>query len=60
MNEIHYQLDLLMAINQKLSTKEKMYTMICEASKCAYLYYSFEKSQIVTVGRWKEFFDFDI
>ena len=60
MNQVHYQLDLLMAINQKLSTREKMYTMICEASSCAYLYYSFEKNQIVTVGRWKELFDFDI
>ena len=47
MNEVHYQLDLLMAINQKLSTREKMYTMICEASNCAYLYFSFEKNQSV-------------
>lgn len=60
MNELHYQLDLLKAMNQKLTAKEKMYKMICEASDCAYLYYSFEKNEIVTMGRWREFFDFDI
>ncbi|MBQ8118576.1 MAG: bifunctional diguanylate cyclase/phosphodiesterase [Lachnospiraceae bacterium] len=60
MNELNYQMDLLKAMNQKLTTKEKMYTMICEASNCAYLYFSFEKNQIVTIGRWREFFDFDI
>ena len=26
MNELHYQLDLLKAINQKLAEKERMYT----------------------------------
>lgn len=60
MNELNYQMDLLKAMNQKLSAKEKMYTMICEASKCAYVYFSYEKNQIVTMGRWQEFFDFDI
>lgn len=60
MNETDYQLDLLKAMNQRLSAKEKMYKMICEASNCAYLYYSFEKDEIITMGRWREFFDFDI
>ncbi|MBR1852623.1 MAG: GGDEF domain-containing protein [Lachnospiraceae bacterium] len=60
MNEMNYQMDLLKAMNQKLTSKEKMYTMICEASRCAYLYFSYEKNQIVTMGRWREFFDFDI
>jgi diguanylate cyclase (GGDEF)-like protein len=60
MNELHYQLDLLKAMNQKLTSKEKMYKMICDASNCAYLYYSFEKNEIVTMGRWHELFDFEI
>lgn len=59
-NELHYQLDLLRAMNQKLSTKEKMYKMICDASNSAYLYYSFCKNEIVTIGCWREFFDFQI
>ena len=60
MNELHYQLDLLKAMNQKLTSKEKMYKMICDSSKCAYLYYSFEKNELVSMGCWKEFFDFEI
>lgn len=60
MNELHYQLDLLNAMNQKLAAKEKMYQMICESSNCAYLYYSFEKKELVTMGKWRKFFDFDI
>ena len=30
MNELHYQLDLLKAMNQKLMEKEKMYQMITD------------------------------
>lgn len=60
MDELHYQLDLMKAMNQKLNAREKMYKMICEASDCAYLYYSFEKKEIVAMGRWREFFHFDI
>ncbi len=60
MNELHYQLDLLKAMNQKLTAKEKMYQMICDASDCAYLYFSFEKNELITMGKWREFFGFDI
>lgn len=60
MNELHYQLDLLKAMNQKLSAREKMYKMICDASNCAYLYYSFEKNEVITTGRWQELFEFDM
>ncbi len=60
MNELHYQLDLLKAMNQKLTTKEKMYKMICDASNHAYLYYSFEKNEIVTMGCFRQFFDFEV
>jgi len=60
MNELHYQLDLLKAMNQKLTAKDKMYKMICDASNSAYLYYSFAKNEIVTMGCWRNFFDFEI
>lgn len=59
-NELHYQLDLLKAMNQKLNTKEKMYKKICDSSYSAYLYYSFEKNEIVTIGCWQNFFDFQV
>ncbi len=60
MNELHYQLDLLKAMNQKLSEKERMYRMISESADGAYLYLSFEKNKVVTMGQWREFFDFEV
>ncbi len=60
MNELNYQLDLLKAMNQKLTVKERMYKMICDSGNCAYLYFSFEKNEIVTTGRWRELFEFNV
>lgn len=60
MNELRYQLDLLKAMNQQLSSKERMYHMICDSAANAYLYYSFEKNELVALGKWHEFFDFDV
>jgi diguanylate cyclase (GGDEF)-like protein len=57
---MRYQLELLKATNQKLSTKEQMYRRICDTSNNAYLYYSFHKNEVVTLGRWNAFFDFQI
>ncbi len=60
MNELHYQLDLLKAMNQKLSAKEKMYQMITDSVSCAYLYYSLEKKEDIMLGKWHDYFDFEI
>ncbi|MCM1543423.1 MAG: bifunctional diguanylate cyclase/phosphodiesterase [Blautia sp.] len=60
MSELHYQLDLLKAMNQKLTEKERMYHTVFESAVGAFLYYSFERNQVQTLGQWKEFFDFDI
>lgn len=60
MNEMRYQLDLLKAMNQKLSAKEKMYRMVCDTSYNAFLYYSFEKNEVTLLGKWSSFFDFTI
>jgi diguanylate cyclase (GGDEF)-like protein len=60
MNEMRYQLELLKATNQKLSTQEQMYRRICDTSNNAYLYYSFHKNEVITLGRWSAFFDFQV
>lgn len=60
MNELHYQLDLLKAMNQKLSEKEKMYKRIFEFAEGAFLYHSFENNQITSFGQWDKFFDFKV
>lgn len=60
MNELRYQLDLLKAMNQTLSLKERMYHMICDTVSSAYLYYSFDKNELYSLGKWHDFFDFDV
>ena len=60
MNELRYQVDLLTAMNQKLSIQEKMYRLVCDTSYNAFLYYSFEKNEISLLGKWDSFFDFRI
>ena len=60
MSELHYQLDLLKAMNQKLTEKERMYHTVFESAVGAFLYYSFERNQVETLGQWKEFFDFEV
>ena len=41
MSELHYELDLLTAMNQKLAGNERMYRMICGMSSSAFIYYNF-------------------
>lgn len=60
MDELRYQLDLLKVMNQKLTSRERMYQLICDTSECAYLYYSFDRNEVTTLGRWDDFFDFKI
>lgn len=60
MSELQYQNDMLKAMNQKLKGNEEMYRLVCETSYDAFLYYSFEKDEVHTLGRWDEFFDFKI
>lgn len=60
MNELHYQIDLLKAMNQKLCVKEKMYHIMCDTADSALLYYAFDNKEVTCAGRWKDFFDFEI
>lgn len=60
MNELRYQIDLLKAMNQKLTERERMYARVCEEAEEAVLYCSFERKSFSTLGQWKSFFDFEI
>ncbi len=60
MNEMHYQLDLLKAMNQKLTERERMYHVVCDSAVGASLYYSFERNQITTLGQWRDYFTFEL
>lgn len=60
MEELKYQVDLLSAMNRKLSRDEKMLRLICETSNSAFLYYSYEEGTFSTVANWDYFFDFTV
>lgn len=60
MNELHYQLDLLKAMNQNLMEKVRMHEKIAETGEGAFLYYSFEKKKLTAFGMWRDYFGFDV
>lgn len=60
MKELHYELDLLTAMNQKLAGDERMYRMICGMSSNAFLYYNFTESRIEVLGCFEKFFQFQV
>lgn len=60
MSELHYELDLLTAMNQKLTGNERMYRMICGMSSSAFLYYNFHENRIEVLGCFQKFFHFQV
>lgn len=56
MDELRYQVDLLSAMNQRISKDEKMLRLICETSNNAFLYVDFEEDYIKTLANWDFFF----
>lgn len=60
MEELKYKIDLLNAMNDKLSRDEKMLRLICETSSSAILYYNFAEDRFQTVANWNHFFGFTI
>lgn len=60
MNELRYQIDLLKAMNQKLTERERMYARVCEEAEEAVLYCSFEHKSVSTLGQWRDFFAFEV
>lgn len=60
MNELQCQIDMLTAMNQRLKGNEEMYRLVCESSSDAFLFYSFENDEVITLGKWHDFFDFEI
>ena len=60
MDELRYQMDLLKAMNQKLNGRDKMFRLICDTSNNAFLYYSFDKNEVITLGNWDTHFNFRI
>lgn len=59
MNDLRYQVELLSALNTKLTTKEKMCDFILNTSSNVFIYQDFDENQIEIVGNWEQFFDFN-
>lgn len=59
MNDLRYQVELLSALNDKLTAKEKMCDFILNTSASAFVYQDFEDAQIQVMGNWEQFFDFN-
>ena len=59
LNDLRYQVELLSALNDKLTTKEKMCDFILNTSASAFVYQDFDDSQIQVMGNWEQFFDFN-
>ena len=60
MDEVRYQLSLLKAMNQKLSGEERMYRLVCDTSDNAFLYCDLQTNEIKTIGKWSDFWDFEV
>ena len=58
MNDLRYQVELLSALNDKLTTKEKMCDFILNTSSGAFIYQEFEETKIQVMGNWDQFFNF--
>lgn len=60
MDNTHYQLDLLKAMNQNLSAKDRMYRLVCDMADGAFLYFDVGKNEFTSIGKWEEYFGFTI
>ena len=56
MDELRYRVDLLSAMNQRLTNDEKMYRLICDTSSNGFLYVNFVKNEVRTLANWNFFF----
>ncbi len=56
MDELRYRVDLLDAMNQKLTGEEKMYRIICDMPGSAFLHVNFPENQVRILGDWNLFF----
>lgn len=56
MDELRYRVDLLSAMNQRLTNDEKMYRLICNTSNNAFLYVNFVENTVKTLANWDFYF----
>lgn len=52
--------DIAQDKNMRQDSYGDMYRLICENSLSAYIFISYKENRIVTLGRWRSFFDFEL
>ncbi|MBE5871699.1 MAG: GGDEF domain-containing protein [Lachnospiraceae bacterium] len=60
MDNLHYQVDLLSAMNEKLRSTGEMYRLICDTSSDAFLFCQLKEHTFEMAGRFLEFFPFAV
>lgn len=60
MDDLQYQLDMLKAVNNKISESERMYKLIVERASLSFIYYSVEKDKYYSMGAFENVFGFSI
>lgn len=68
MDELKYQIDLLTALNEKLTGNERIYQLISDISGNAYVYFDYRTQNIELMGCWEQWmedivmhkYDFDL
>lgn len=60
MNELQYQMDLIGAMNEKLSSERNMMELIINTSTSAFIYYNYARDELKIMGCWDSFFNFQI
>lgn len=60
MNDLKFQLDMAQAMNQQMNRKEKIYQLVCSASRNAFLCFDFLKKAFYGLGNFSDFFDFTV
>ncbi len=60
MDDLQYQLDMLKAVNNKISESERMYKLIVERASLSFIYYSVEKDKYYSMGAFERVFGFNI
>ncbi|NLG05549.1 MAG: GGDEF domain-containing protein, partial [Clostridia bacterium] len=68
MDELKYQIDLLTALNERLTGNERIYQLISDISGNAYVYFDYRTQNIELMGCWEQWmedivmhkYDFDL
>ena len=60
MDDLLYQIDMLKAANKTLDANDKIYKLICNSFKRAFIYYKPSTGVLNSYGNWDDYFDFPL